>query len=196
MNIVIINALVAVVRMLNNIIAKLTTNMTDVEFEAIDVEFEPTAPVSGQLDFFAVLDEVIEVATSIEVVETEEVITEVDFDYSSIIMALGLATPAVEVEEVAVEVVETAVNYVAHNRNGKFVYIVSGLRAEVTANVPASWTWFSARVDIVEHYTNGGVLTGKMAVLAGGMCQDTFEQMIEWNQYSDAIDNRSTIKFI
>lgn len=107
----ILNVLIAVVRVLNNLIAVVRMlNNTDTEVNVIDVEFEFEAVTDGQLDFFGVLDEVVEV-TEVEtapVVETEEVVTEVDnFDFSSIIAALGLATPVVEVEEAPV--VETVV---------------------------------------------------------------------------------------
>lgn len=97
----IINALVAIVRMLNNIIAALTVNLIDLELEAVDVEFEPVTSVSDQLDFLAILDAPVEVAE--EVVETVEVSS---FDDAAILAALGLATP-VEVAPVAEEVVET-----------------------------------------------------------------------------------------
>jgi len=190
----IIATLTAIITVLSTVIAKLTVNL-------IDVELEPVSDTRVVFSFDT-LDAVIvariaewTIDTSVEVVEVTEIQVD-NLDFSNIIAALGLATPVEVVASVVAPVIETAVSYVVNNPNGKFVYIVDGRRAEVTANVPASWTWFSARIDIVEHYTNNGVLTGKMAVLAGGMSQDTFERMVEWNQYSDAVDNRSTIKFI
>lgn len=102
----ILNVLIAIVSVLSRIITKLTTDTDTVEtVNLIDVEYEFVT--NGQLDFFAVLDEVIEVTPVTTVVEVTEV-TEVQFDYSTIIAALGLVAeaPAVEVE---VEVVAPVV---------------------------------------------------------------------------------------
>ena len=105
----IIAALTAVIAILNNLVIKL---LVDVEYEAIDVELEPATDNRIIFSFAAidaynaarVADWTID--TSIEVVETEVV----NFDYSSIIAALGLATPSEVVEVVeTVEEVEAAV---------------------------------------------------------------------------------------
>jgi hypothetical protein len=114
MNIVIINALVAIVRMLNNIIAALTANMTDVEFEAVDLEFE--AVTDTRVVFtFAALDAVLAARQAQWTIDTSvEVEVQVEFDDAAILAALGLATaaPVVETVEVVVEVatpVETVI---------------------------------------------------------------------------------------
>jgi hypothetical protein len=135
----IIAILTVLVSFLNSILVKLT--VVDVELELIDLEFEPVTSVNGQMDFFGVLDAPVE---EVEVVETEEVITEVqvEFDYSSIVMALGLVNPVVEtteiVEEVVtpVEVVETVivnnVVYTIHHKVGVDVRFSGRVHAAFT----------------------------------------------------------------
>lgn len=101
----IITVLTVIVNVLTALIAKLTvatTASTDVKFEAVDVEFELAHSGNDQLDFFAILDAVIE-----EVVEVATPVEVSNFDDAVILAALGLATPVVETVEVVEEVAET-----------------------------------------------------------------------------------------
>ena len=107
----IINVLSALIAVLSALITKLT--IVDVELELNDVELEPM--IDTRVIFsFAAIDAVIAarwtIDTSVEVVEAAQ--TSAEFDFSSIIAALGLVTEApievVEtVEEVEAAVVET-----------------------------------------------------------------------------------------
>jgi hypothetical protein len=135
----IVSILTATVAMINNLIAKLT--VVNVEFEAIDVELET---VTLTVFSFATLDAAIAarqaqwtIDTSVEVVETE--VAPVEFDFSSIIAALGLATEApvaAPVAPVAEEVVETVtvnnVVYTIHHKVGVDVRFSGRVHAAFT----------------------------------------------------------------
>lgn len=126
-------------------------------------------------------------------------------DTSAVILSLGLV-PAVEVVPAAVEdrlditfAEGECEPLVATNEHGKFVYVQTAQWAKVRSGDPevGGLNNFTAKIDVVQHYDNKGVLTGTLALFKNkAMNLPTVKAMVAGNHYKEAIGCKDSIEFL